>query len=285
MRETQGPFHRAVCNGFTLVELLVVIVILSILASLTLTGLNVGRHRAKIDRTKATIRKIDAVIQPMYEDYLDRSVPEAFLPVLMAHEMPDRWRDVITEPEFTAIASSTAAVDQCLRTGAIRAYSRIANSDAKRTELAQKLTNAECLYLCVTRSGYEPDALEAFRPDEVGDLDGDGAREFLDGWGKPIFFLRWAPGFSSPFQVVSGSTNREKIASLTPLIYSGGLDESANDTLNGPDGYALKRPDDTVARIRSTLSKYDPVTSFPDVGQPSSNSAADNITNHGLTAR
>ncbi|MEM1305264.1 MAG: hypothetical protein AAGG46_10225, partial [Planctomycetota bacterium] len=34
-----------------------------------------------------------------------------------------------------------------------------------------------------------------------GDTDGDGAPEFLDGWGNPIQFLRWAPGFQSPAQL------------------------------------------------------------------------------------
>ena len=31
-------------------------------------------------------------------------------------------------------------------------------------------------------------------------LDGDGAPEFLDAWGRPISFFRWAPGFTSQIQ-------------------------------------------------------------------------------------
>ena len=54
---------------------------------------------------------------------------------------------------------------------------------------------AECLYLIVTLAGGE-DARTQFSADEVGDTDGNGLYEFIDGWGRPIYFLRWAPGFN-----------------------------------------------------------------------------------------
>jgi hypothetical protein len=41
-----------------------------------------------------------------------------------------------------------------------------------------------------------PEAMEQFGQDEVGDVDGDGLPEFIDGWGMPVSFLRWAPGFN-----------------------------------------------------------------------------------------
>ena len=42
-----------------------------------------------------------------------------------------------------------------------------------------------------------PEAMEQFSQSEIGDTDHNGYPEFLDGWGRPIFFLRWAPGFCS----------------------------------------------------------------------------------------
>jgi hypothetical protein len=39
-------------------------------------------------------------------------------------------------------------------------------------------------------------ALDFFFPGEIGDTDNDGMPEILDGFGQPIGFLRWAPGFS-----------------------------------------------------------------------------------------
>ena len=42
-----------------------------------------------------------------------------------------------------------------------------------------------------------PEAMSQFGENEIADLDGDGWPVFVDGWGNPIMFLRWAPGFSS----------------------------------------------------------------------------------------
>jgi prepilin-type N-terminal cleavage/methylation domain-containing protein len=57
---------------------------------------------------------------------------------------------------------------------------------------------AECLYLILAsvRDG-EDTALDFFKQSEIGDVDGDGRFEILDGWGRPIKFLRWAPGFAT----------------------------------------------------------------------------------------
>ena len=42
--------------------------------------------------------------------------------------------------------------------------------------------------------------LEAFEDSEIGDTDDDGMPEILDPWGRPIYFLRWAPGYVSALQ-------------------------------------------------------------------------------------
>jgi hypothetical protein len=56
---------------------------------------------------------------------------------------------------------------------------------------------SECLYLILsTMKDGDKSALDYFGSDEIGDLDGDGMKEILDGWGRPILFLRWAPGYS-----------------------------------------------------------------------------------------
>ena len=62
------------CRAFTLIELLVVFIIISILSSLMLAGLAGARQRAKTDKTKSTIRKIDSVIRPMFDSYRTRRV-------------------------------------------------------------------------------------------------------------------------------------------------------------------------------------------------------------------
>ena len=39
-----------------------------------------------------------------------------------------------------------------------------------------------------------PEAKTMFSGSEIADVDGDGWKMFIDGWGNPIGFLRWAPG-------------------------------------------------------------------------------------------
>jgi prepilin-type N-terminal cleavage/methylation domain-containing protein len=222
-------------RAFTLVELMVVIVIIGVLSSLTLAGLAGVRQRAREDKTKNTIRKIDAVIRPMYESYRTRRVSVAAglqprdaaveklrkLRLVMTREMPDSWADVGTRV--------LRDVDVLTPT-AWRYYN--AWESTGPTDLYGP---AETLHMILAIGGFEPDALEMFRPDEIGDIDGDRAPEFLDGWNRPIMFIRWpidaAPpaGAASldpfdPWQVVGDPA-------LVPLIYSGGADQSLSDPL------------------------------------------------------
>lgn len=59
---------------------------------------------------------------------------------------------------------------------------------------------AECLYLIVTLACGDGEARSQFNQNDIGDTDGDGALEFVDGWGKPIEFVRWPLGYISPIQ-------------------------------------------------------------------------------------
>jgi prepilin-type N-terminal cleavage/methylation domain-containing protein len=296
--------------GFTLVELLVTMVIVAILAALTLAGLAGVRQGAKADKTRNTIRKIDAVIRPMYDSYRNRRVldlptqPDRFSASvqileakrrLIAYEMPDRWEDVPLPAEAGRIASGPKAVPPGMRSAAVRSYA------AARPALPNTLYGgAECLYLIVQRSGYDPDALEFFRSDEIGDLDQDGMSEFLDGWGRPISFLRWAPGFVSPIQIHDSTNAHDPLDpkriddtayALVPLIYS-----------SGPDGATAAPADDQTGFGLADFSRLDPSKkAWTDpsrsmlqmlgsalnqsgelVGTPASDEALDNITNHDL---
>lgn len=268
-------------KAFTLIELLVVLVILSILGSLSLAGLNVGRQRAKRDKTIATIRKLDEIVQGMYSDRLTKGRPAAYTAELLTYEMPDQWLDVPTTLPAT------------IKSAAISRYTRITKDPVTgndlRPTLNAKLAPAECLWMCIARSGYEPDAIEQFRPDEITDLDGDGAKEFCDGWGQPIRFLRWAPGYT-PYSAVqlavdiNAATLANDLAgqlnALTPLIYSAGPDGANIDPLGADDPYGLQLPS-------TKRSIFNPCTEFPDLGAPVAGSTAyrDNITNHDIMAR
>jgi len=249
-RYSENGCRRLHDAAFTLVELLVTLVIVAILAALALAGLAGVRQGAKADKTRNTIRKIDAVIRPMYDSYRNRRVTATTTGgssrnydgllrdkrTLLIYEMPDQWSDVPTV--ITGVPAQ-------FQTATVRAYVSSRGSPGS-------FDGAECLYMIVERSGFDPDALEFFRSNEIGDVDRDGKPEFLDGWGRPIAFLRWAPGFTSPIQKPDAvnahdpldPTGRDSTAyALVPLIYSAGPDGALGTPTDDTIGYGLQQID------------------------------------------
>jgi hypothetical protein len=97
---------------------------------------------------------------------------------------------------------------------------------------------AKCLYLVVTMVGG-PDARRQFSETEVTTDPADGFSMFVDGWGHPIYCLRWASGFISTYgadsDVQTGDTSLDHdpfdprgvdatAFRLMPLVYSAGRD-------------------------------------------------------------
>lgn len=240
---------------------------------------------------------------------------------LMVQEMPDQWADVywledansnglldagedvngngVLDPPTTATAATRryAAYKTVLAQSTITSWS--ANSS--------KYEGAECLAMLITRGGFEPDAMEAFRTDEMGDIDKDGAPEFWDGWGRPIGFIRWPAGFLSAVQPQDSTANpdpfdpmlacavvtyptaptpiTQRDYGLIPLIYSPGPDESTNDPLVGASGYGLSGGP-TSWLLLSAITTTRPGTPPNPAGSISDITAAqDNITNHDLMTK
>ena len=288
--------------AFTLIELMVTLVIVAILSSLTLAGLAGARLRAKIDKTRNTIRKLQEIITPQYESYVRRRLPAASpvsrlhqLRTLMCREMPDNWNDV-----FANVGSVPSGSPFNFQSnGRVLAYAQYRNSLA--TTLNSDYEGAECLYMIATLGADQPDAMEGFRADEIGDADSDGALEFHDAWGKPILFMRWAPGFSSPYSLVqTGNSNTDHdpmdpqrvdptAFRLVPLIASGGPDQLTGLQViaTGWTAVSLQPLTSLTPPHVKTLSN-DPV-GFPERDAASSaspkpilNYYQDNITNHAM---
>lgn len=308
--------------GFTLTELLIVMGILAILAGLALSALSGATELARTQRTRAIINKIDQLIMERYESYQTRAVPVPrtvrqaamnnprtaaqvrlnVLRELMRMELPDRVSDVVDLP-YTNIPPPS--VWQGYRRRAFAALG--ANWTTQWTVEHQ---GSECLYLILaSMQDGDKSALDFFTPDEIGDTDGDGMKEILDGWGRPIQFLRWAPGYLTsngavttqdpsvpdPFDPVkvdprwSSSSVPFKPFALKPLIFSTGPDREG--------GIVLDRAT-TSLRYASTTPPNDPYFIPPDgppmgtpmdydatnpsnskVG-PQANYHRDNLTNH-----
>ena len=349
-RRSDRPAPGGSRSAFTLVELVVVIVILSILAGLTLSGLAGARQRAKIDKTRSTIRKLHEIVVPIYETYVEkrytRAVPGngnakavtnattiammrssvASQQVLarrfmVAADMPDLWDDAFD-------ASGTGGWGSAMQLAAPNArYQQFAakrfGSGAVPEAQARAFESAECLQMIVVLGGFAADSVEQFRSDEIGDVDKDGAPEFLDGWGRPISFIRWPSGFvsvlqtttdadppdpmdplavtrSMPSPMVGGNATTDR--ALVPLIYSGGPNNSLDAVVDQTSGsYGLVSSREALgggawqksgwinpassAAYDFTTTRWPVSGGFCPGWRKNAREASDNITNHDLVTK
>jgi hypothetical protein len=155
----------------------------------------------------------------------------------MVFELPDGWADLIDTGTAPGNFFSELNPNPPYSAIARRLRLMVINLEPERRMRYRTgpYSDAECLWATVMRAGFaDPAIIENFREDEFGDKDRNGAREFIDGWGNPIRFLRWAPAFVSRYQPAGAAMShdafdpggRDPVAMTTlfPLIFSCGPD-------------------------------------------------------------
>lgn len=242
---------------------------------------------------------------------------------LMQLEMPDRWSDILgttvtirnpdpsnqTPPNILLTREFSAGRGyrnmQLAYPAITRTYLRRYNTLVGSAATIEENQGAECLYMIIMLTTGDGEARTLFSEHDIGDTDGDGAPEFLDGWRRPIHFIRWPAGFGesgrsalisadaqadhdpfdhfrseNPPPAPSPADNRGY--RLVPLVYS-----------NGPDGEAdlFTSPQEIVYPNRSLFPSAayrqypegapDSKLGAPyDVNADSDDNSLDNIHNH-----
>jgi prepilin-type N-terminal cleavage/methylation domain-containing protein len=348
-------------RGFTLVELLIAIMIIGILAAAVLGVAAVAGETAREARTRNLIARIHTLLMQHYETYNTRRVrvnPDVLnaingvsgttavkgrlkaearmyaLRELMLMEVPDRWSDVALNdigstplaPLYFAVSGPTPGRTE-LGNLYLRKYLRLLTTENKITGTtntpAQIRENqgAECLYMVVMNACGDGEARTLFPESMIGDTDGDGANEFIDGWGHPIEFLRWAPGFESDIQYNAGELDAATNAALAwttaasadhdpfdlyrsqpnafrlvPLVYSWGRDEEPG-LINDPEYRTWRWNNNPVPGVDTNFNDANPQFNpplnpyglggnYPDEYLGITNAAAtDNLHNHLIGTR
>ena len=244
-------------KGFTLVEVLVVMIILATMGGMVVAAVQGVSRTARERGTKSIIAAIDAVIQEHYESYKYRplpvEIPDLFRPTgattssgeveigfdalaseaarvrlmmirdLQRMELPDRLSDVYgatsTSPTLRAAVSPVLADNSVTGNGniirsrdrpderrmlTVSWYTGGDNVPARVAAYVDRMPpsptvenqGAECLYLIMSTSFVAgTPAINSIPNANIGDTDGDGLNEILDGWGQPLEFIRWPVGY------------------------------------------------------------------------------------------
>lgn len=202
-------------RGFTLVELLITISIISILVSMSMGAVFMAQESARHERTQALISKLHNVIIDRWETYRTRRLMlvVAGTPAnrligvreLMRLEMPDRYEDLVFNPTTVAVPGLRNTYLRRINNARLKYNAANGTSHANANAFIQNVLgdpninphqSAECLYLLIAAS-MPADERAEFKEKEYADTNGNFMPEFVDAWGTPIHFLRWAPGFIS----------------------------------------------------------------------------------------
>ena len=114
----------------------------------------------------------------------------------MRMEMPDNPQD-ISGPQYSGL--SRTALEQ------LYANKGVPNSSAPNKDA---MNRAKCLYLTVMTGNAE--ARQQFSQSEIG-VDNDGFSYFIDGWQRPIAWIRWPAGCS---MYLGGSQNPNALSDI-----------------------------------------------------------------------
>lgn len=317
--------------GFTLIELLITIAIIATLSAMFLGASRAAMEQSRASRTKTTISKLHTLLMEQWNSYearrvdLNSSVVSSLAglpvntPLLMREktkeshlaklyamrelcrlEMPDRWTDVWLNSLESGFGAPASLKDRPtlskIYLRKLQALKAGINKNSGQTNTITEITNnqsAECLYMIIMYACGDGESRTMFAAQDIGDVDGDGAPEFLDGWGQPIQFVRWSTGFYSPLQPIDNE--------LTPPGHNALADHDPFDIFNvEPTAYRfvpliLSRGADGEAGINTMADDYLAGTNNPfyrtSVSDPLPGEvrdtavAADNIHNHLQEAR
>jgi prepilin-type N-terminal cleavage/methylation domain-containing protein len=219
-------------GGFTLVELLVVIAIIAVLAALVAGTAFTVIEGQRASRTEDTMRNLDKMLHQHWhkvvEDAKGEQPSDATLALAnndttLAQVLWVKFRLMEAFPQSFAeinnpwVYSNPGAGNAAYIPLAMRKY----NDSYKKGIAAMSASHqpgtesASCLYLILrVNRGSQLD--EQNLAQFIGDTDGDGVKELIDGWGNPLTFIRFPIGTTTTTSPVMTAALLAEINTLNP---------------------------------------------------------------------
>ncbi len=207
-RKIYRPCHRTPPTGFTLLELLWVIAVIVVLATMMLGALRGAQEDAKESATLALMSQVEALLYHRHQAYevrkigielddvdgiLRRQIRQMIVADIIQIEMPRSSSDLAAFPSQQLRSGLQRLVDQNLLT--IAARERIITELAsERPAVADHFlpgfNNGEYLYGIVATSELnEFPATDLIARSSIDDVDGNGYYELVDAWGDPLVLV------------------------------------------------------------------------------------------------
>jgi len=221
-------------GGFTIVELLIVITIIAVVLTISIGLIGNTLQAARRDATRATIKKIDALMKDRIEAFgrlkLDQQTDAASiyfngstpgntvgdgLAAILAHKvafqglLPQRTADTYGLDQVsgtTTVSGTPVGLDAPIATLIAQ---KVASGEFITANHLQATESSELLYMALiedTQVGNSAAGSATFTSAEVGDTDNDGLKEFIDGWGLPLQFYRWPTRLVRPSPTGASTT-------------------------------------------------------------------------------
>ena len=221
------PVHARSRPAFTLVELLVVLVIIGMLASMVSFAMFRSMQAARQAKTQSLISKLHNVIARHWDTFETGQIPGIHggdRASWVRAEMPD-CEDDLPFPENDD-PNLINLINQLINGNVTSNLEFPERDDDYPSECYT--THAQCLYqIVLLLADDDLDRINLFSENETKDLDGDGTPDcFIDAWGQPIGFIRQPIGFSDSDINDKDATNSYGGTGIYfPLIYSKGPDK------------------------------------------------------------